>query len=76
MHSFIRKLLSLRFLPAAHFARAVDYRAEKATPRQPECWWRMYADSGSAVQLSGDEDWSVYKQTIRTNNDIEGKEMC
>jgi len=22
------------------------------------------------------EDWSVYKQTIRTNNDVEGKEIC
>jgi len=76
MHAFIRKLLSLRFLPAAHIERAVDYLSDKATTDATRGLVQYVRRQWLRNATFRVEDWSVYKQTIRTNNDVEGKEIC
>lgn len=73
VHRFIRMLMALQFLPATHIERSFGKLQEKAitdaTRRLASYVGRQWIN-GSVFTPN---DWSVYRQDVRTNNDLEGK---
>ena len=71
-YHYIRRLMTLPFLPAAHIERTFAYLKTKA--RIPEMirlvdymdrqWFRN--------PIFDVASWSVFRQNVRTNNDVEG----
>jgi len=56
--------------------RAVDYMADKATTEATRgllAYVRRQWLKNATFRV---EDWLEYKQTVSTNNDVEGKDMC
>ncbi|XP_053390676.1 uncharacterized protein LOC123565429 [Mercenaria mercenaria] len=69
-HWFIRKILALPLIPAEHAAPAFEHIQRKGTPPlQPLL---EYVQSTWFNGFWSPEEWSVYGQSIRTNNDCEG----
>jgi hypothetical protein len=66
-------LMALQFLPATHIERSFGKLQEKAitdaTRRLASYVGRQWIN-GSVFTPN---DWSVYRQDVRTNNDLEGK---
>ncbi|KAL3861171.1 hypothetical protein ACJMK2_007236 [Sinanodonta woodiana] len=61
LHSFVRQVLALQFLQSAHMRQTVQMLQMKATTQ--------WMDNS----VFPAETWSVYRQKVRTNNDVEGK---
>ncbi|XP_052802936.1 uncharacterized protein LOC128233092 [Mya arenaria] len=73
-HQLIRKLLALPFLPGQHIERAfikLKDRAEGSSNQMKELFTYV-EDQWMESSLWSTTEWSVYRQTIRTNNDTEG----
>ncbi|XP_052787549.1 uncharacterized protein LOC128241241 [Mya arenaria] len=73
-HQLIRKLLALPFLPGQHIERAfikLKDRAEGSSDQMKELFTYV-EDQWMESSLWSTTEWSVYRQTIRTNNDTEG----
>lgn len=69
-HDFIRKVLALPLLPHEHIPIAFDNLRETATaPLQP---LMAYVNTTWITGQWTPQEWSVYGQSIRTNNDCEG----
>ena len=72
VHKFIRMLLALQFLPAAHIRQAFNTLAGRATTPETSAlveYMRRQWVNSTVFRL---QDWSVFRQMIRTNNDVEG----
>ncbi|XP_053395522.1 uncharacterized protein LOC123527520 [Mercenaria mercenaria] len=74
VHSLIRKLLALPFLPAADIKRAFRKLQEQAedSSEQVQDLFTYVSDEWLESSKWSEDEWSVYRQTIRTNNDTEG----
>jgi hypothetical protein len=72
MYRYIKQLMALPFLPAGHITptfNALTIRANTPALQQlVQYMERQWINN----QLHPVQSWSVYKQQIRTNNDVEG----
>ena len=66
--NYVRKLLALAFLPAEHIANMFRHLKSKAGSDQ----LASYVEKTWISGLWKPADWSVLKQSVRTNNDVEG----
>jgi hypothetical protein len=75
VHTLIRKLLALPFMPGQHISRAFNRLRQRAdTSSKPVADLFTYInDQWIESSLWSPEEWSVYRQPVRTNNDTEGK---
>lgn len=75
MFTFIRKILALPYLPAEHIVSAFEELSRLATQGSSEqidrllCYVNTTWIQGTVWKP---ENWSVFRQTVRTNNDVEG----
>ena len=80
VHLLIRKLLALPFLPGAHIHRAFDRLRETVDDRMPamDQLFCYVEDQWIHNTLWAPEEWSIYRQNVRTNNDVEGNilQLC
>ena len=75
-HQFIKKILCLPLLPAAHILPTYQSLRESATT-QPLMDLLDYLDNTWLNNsIWSVQQWSVFRQTVRTNNDTEGKHKC
>ena len=74
-HAFIRKLLALPFLPGEHIRRAFGRLNEKVGGGSAPMasLFQYVEDQWMSSSLWSCQEWSVYRQTVRSNNDVEGK---
>ena len=72
VHRYIRKLMALPFLPF-HEIRPMFVRLGVQAQTQPLCDLVAYIKrQWIENNIFTPKEWSVYQQSIRTNNDIEG----
>jgi hypothetical protein len=72
--TFLRKVFSLPFLPADHIPPAFEKLKEKSTDEKTQeimQYWR-YKCTWMTSTVWTVPTWSVFNQSIRTNNDVEG----
>ena len=74
VHHHIRKLLAIPFLPARDIQRAFQKLKEKVDDNSEPLreLFRYVQDQWMDSTIWSPEEWSVYRQTVRTNNDTEG----
>jgi hypothetical protein len=74
VHQFIRKLLALPFLPPGDIPRAFQKLRDRADgSSQPlRELFEYVSDQWLESSLWSPDEWSVYRMTVRTNNDTEG----
>ncbi|XP_052770785.1 uncharacterized protein LOC128210477 [Mya arenaria] len=65
-------LLALQLLSASHIRRAFDKLAETATTEATRSLTAYIERQWMTNPIFAVEDWSVFRQIIRTNNDVEG----
>ena len=72
LYRFIRKLLCLPFLPAEHteptFETLVDLAPDHHLNRLTDYVRRTWFES----TVWAPDNWSIFRQSVRTNNDVEG----
>ncbi|XP_031553270.1 uncharacterized protein LOC116290391 [Actinia tenebrosa] len=71
-NDFIRKLLALPFLPATEIERVFNTLMQQATTRPLQDLVEYIDNQCVSSATFPPEEWSVYSQAIRTNNDVEG----
>ena len=73
-HHVIRKLLALPFLPASDIPRAFEKLLQKVDSSSTEmtALFSYVKDQWLGSSLWPCEEWSIYRQVVRTNNDVEG----
>ena len=69
---YLRKVMSLPFLPADKIPRAFQRLLQTATGQPIQQLMSYIADTWVYGSVWTPVDWSVYMQSVRTNNDIEG----
>jgi len=73
IHIFIRKILALPFLPADHIRPAFLHLMQTAsTSQQLQQLMAYLSRTWFTSTVWSVRQWSVYQQTVRTNNDVEG----
>lgn len=72
IHNFIRQLLALPFLPVAHIRPAFQAMEAKTMPDELRTLMEYVERQWLKNSVFKPEDWSVYRHTVRTNNDCEG----
>ena len=74
-HLFIRKPLGIPFLPGHHIRRAFDRLRQKSSDVSPFTAL-MYHVEDNWIETSrwSVHEWSIYRQVVRTNDDVEGNE--
>lgn len=74
VHNIVRKLLALPFLPGRDIPRAFERLRDRADgSSEPVTSLFQYVDDQWLDNsLWSPDEWSVYRQTVRTNNDTEG----
>ena len=73
LHSFVRQVLALQFLTSAHIRQAVQMLEMKATTHATQTLIGYLRRQWLDNPVFPAEAWSVYRQKVRTNNDVEGK---
>ncbi|KAH3738046.1 hypothetical protein DPMN_044651 [Dreissena polymorpha] len=72
-HALMRKLMSIPFLPGTHIPRAFSRLAERATTMETGAVFDYIKSTWLEIAVWVPEEWSVYRQTVRMNNDTEVK---
>ncbi|KAL3859614.1 hypothetical protein ACJMK2_009828 [Sinanodonta woodiana] len=72
LHSFVRQVLALEFLPSAHKRQAVQMLQTKAATPVTQTLIGYFSRQWLDNPVFPAEAWSVYRQKVRTNNDVEG----
>ena len=72
MHKIIKTLLALPFLPAEHIPPAFTYLQGKAATDQLNELMRYVETTWINGRIWRPRAWSIYQQSVRTNNDVEG----
>ena len=70
-HDFCRRLMALPFLPCEHVEPAFRI-LEGQVSNYIEHQLTIYIDNTWIAGQWKPEDWCVFNQTVRTNNDVEG----
>lgn len=77
VHLFVRKVLALPYLPAAHIAPNFRQLQQETTNNQPlqrlvayvnRTWLQSY--------VFAIHQWCIFQQTVRTNNDTQDEHIC
>jgi len=72
---YVRSLMALQFLPAGHVKGAFENLQRRASTQATAALvgyvGRQWVDGASFTPA----DWSVFRQEVRTNNDLEGKAL-
>lgn len=71
-HKLIRKLLALPLLPAEHVTHAFEALRRKAGDGKLQELFDYVEGNWIDGSVWTPQDWSVYGQSVRTNNDCEG----
>ena len=72
---FMRKLMALPFLPHEHIRPAFNKLSEQASALAVQPLTELIKYISSTWMYSSiwrPENWSVYNETVRTNNEVEG----
>ena len=72
VYKFVRKVLALPFLPSEHIRPAFDGLRAKAQGEQVTSLLNYVEDNWLLSTVWQVSSWSVFGQTVRTNNDCEG----
>ena len=75
LHSFVRQVLALQFLPSTHIRQAVQMLQMKASTQATQTLIGYLRRQWLDNPVFPAEAWSVYSQNVRTNNDAEGKDI-
>lgn len=73
VHVFIKKLLALPYLPADHITPAFQHLLQSANSNQLQQLMTYLFNTWLHNAVWSIRQWSVYQQSVRTNNDVEGK---
>lgn len=73
VHVFIKKLLALPYLPADHITPAFQHLLQSANSNQLQQLMTYLSNTWLHNAVWSIRQWSVYQQSVRTNNDVEGK---
>ena len=71
MHKIIKMLLALPFLPDEHIPPAFTYLQGKAATDQLNELMRYVETTWINGRIWRPRTWSIYQQSVRTNNDME-----
>ena len=71
VHFFVRKLLALPYLPADHIRPAFN-NISQTTSIQLQLLINYLTNTWLNNTTWSVQQWSVFRQTVRTNNDVEG----
>ena len=76
-HVFIRKILALPYLPADHIRPAFIQLLQSTTTASQQLKQLMSYLSRTwfTSTIWSVRQWSVYRQSVRTNNDVEGNNL-
>ena len=69
---WFRKLLALPLLPAEHITPTFDRLSNKNSNELLSRLFDYVAHTWIGSSICPPHKWSVYKETVRTNNDVEG----
>uniref|UniRef100_A0A8W8MYX2 MULE transposase domain-containing protein n=1 Tax=Magallana gigas TaxID=29159 RepID=A0A8W8MYX2_MAGGI len=72
VHNYIRQLLSLPFLPAQQIPETFHHLRGRATTPQLRDLVDYIDRQWFRHRVFRVQDWSVFRRTVRTNNDVEG----
>lgn len=74
MHLFVRKLLALVYLPSDHIQPAFNQLLQTTASASAANTQRMtyLTNTWFNNRVWTVQQWSVYRQSVRTNNDVEG----
>ena len=68
----IRKLLAIPFLPVRDIPRAFEKLSDRVKASEPlRAVFKYVNDQWLESSVWSPEQWSVYRQSVRTNNDTE-----
>lgn len=74
LHVFIRKVLALPYLPAAHIRPTFQKLLQETTNSQPLRRLTTYVNrTWMLSNVFAVHQWCVFKHTVRTNNEIAGE---
>ena len=73
IHTYIRQLLALPFLPSAHIRDAFTSLRDRANTNQLMELVSYMDRQWFQNSVIGIADWCIFKRTVRTNNDVEGR---
>ena len=71
-YRYIRSLMALPFLPSADIPSAFDQLALRASSAELKQLVRYIETTWISNTVWTPRNWSIYKTSIRTNNDVEG----
>ncbi|KAK3101191.1 hypothetical protein FSP39_001639 [Pinctada imbricata] len=71
-HHFIRRVLSLRYLPSDHIVPAFNNLRTKASTQPLQEFMTYLSNTWLHSSVWTVHQWSVFRQPVRTNNDTEG----
>ena len=71
VHIYIRKVLSLPFLPADHIGPAFQQLSPIATSEKLQQLMSYLKETWVNNTVWNVRQWSVFRQSVRTNNDVE-----
>lgn len=72
MYHVVRQLLALPYLPASHIAQAFSYVRRHSDDADLEPLFEYVRRTWIESEQWPPASWSVYRETVRTNNDVEG----
>ena len=72
VYKFVRKVMALPFLPPVHIRPAFAGLRQKSSLEQTTALLKYVEDTWMTSTVWDVSSWSVFGQTVRTNNDCEG----
>ncbi|KAH3826578.1 hypothetical protein DPMN_128487 [Dreissena polymorpha] len=69
----MRQLMALPFLPAAHIRETFAALRDRANTPQLDSLVTYMDRQWFQHVLFNPENWSIFRRSVRTNNDVEGK---
>ncbi|XP_028408207.1 uncharacterized protein LOC114530782 [Dendronephthya gigantea] len=71
-HKYIRRLMALPFLPHEHISQMFEQLKALATTPVLQALVAYISDTWINSTVWSPENWSIFKKSVRTNNDVEG----
>lgn len=73
LYHYVRQLLALPFLPANQIRETFDLLKERSNSQALDTLTGYIERQWMSDPVFEIASWSVFEQTVRTNNDVEGK---
>jgi hypothetical protein len=71
-HKYIKRLMALPFLPHEHIAQMFEQLRALATTPVLQALVNYINDTWINSTVWSPQNWSVFRKSVRTNNDVEG----